>query len=127
MINSRRALATVSLLRRYAPRIDTACGTTSRAFQGNTLLAFRRHGAGGVGGADALKCETIATALVDDPPQFLGQRDPGVARCEWRQSGELPGNFMGARKQLVRRQSYHCGECRGMALLVLRLRPVNIC
>jgi len=61
-------------------------------------LAFRSHGARNIGGADALQCEPIAIALVDNSPQFLGQRDPGVVRCEWRKFGELPGNFMGARK-----------------------------
>jgi hypothetical protein len=62
-------------------------------------LAFRNHGARNIGAADALQCDPIANALVDNSPQFLGQRDPGVVRCEWRKSGELPGNFMGARKQ----------------------------
>ena len=66
-----------------------------------TVVARRQagHGAGDMGGADALQFEPIANALVDNPPQLLGEHDPGVVRCEWRNFGELPGNFMGARKQ----------------------------
>jgi hypothetical protein len=56
-----------------------------------------------VGRADALQCQAQSDAVVDDAPQFLGQRDPRLLRGKRRQLGEPLGNLARAGKELVGR------------------------
>ena len=43
-----------------------------------TQLAWHSHGAGDKTAALMCQSEPIANALIDDPPQVPGQRNPGV-------------------------------------------------
>src|SRR2546427_11250375 len=53
-------------------------------------------GARHVRGADAFEREAVAGGLIDDAPQLLGERDPGVAAGERRQRGARGGDLGGA-------------------------------
>src|SRR5438093_1514897 len=90
-----------------------SCAWAAIAFVGSSALESAKgcmvsppQGAGDIGGANAFQCEPVADALVDDAAQFLGQRDPGVARGQPRQLGEPFGNFTGAGEQLVCRHDF---------------------
>src|SRR4029077_848221 len=54
-----------------------------------------------IGRTNALECQPESGALVDNAPQFLGQRDAGVSRRERRQLGEAFGDLASSGKELV--------------------------
>src|ERR1700730_10813195 len=57
-------------------------------------------------GTDALQRESVSNAFIDDAAQPLRHGDPGVARGQWRQAGQLLRDFASAGEEHVGRHDF---------------------
>src|SRR5215472_6111118 len=82
--------------------VTVRCSAALDLTSGSLIVTFLRN----ICGTDALQRQSVSDAFIDDAAQFLGHGDPGVARGQWWQAGELFPDLSRASKKLVGRHDF---------------------